>query len=159
MRKFLSYLVGSPQINLRGFNLFVMKLLIKLNRKCELLHQINQRLDGNVKRMCVYFGLQLPFTRSHRTSSIFSCGNIPLIANDEDTAELAKTYYPEVETRLWPDIEFRLKEIADEFDMLFNCQYWEPFVKRVLSHLSFAKKCTSYFALMVNRIKAINLPY
>ncbi len=63
--------------------------------------------------------------------------NIPLIANDEDTAELAKTYYPEVETRLWPDIEFRLKELADEFDVLFNCQYWEPSFKecfRTLFH-------------------------
>lgn len=54
---------------------------------------------------------------------------MPLFANDEETAELAKLYYPEVETRYWPDLEFRLQEIANEFDTLFNSQYWEPAFK------------------------------
>jgi teichoic acid glycerol-phosphate primase len=58
-----------------------------------------------------------------------SLWNIPLIVNDEETANLAKMYYPDVQIRLWPDIAFRLQEIADEFDTLVNCQYWEPSLK------------------------------
>ena len=58
-----------------------------------------------------------------------SLWNIPLIADDEETANLAKMYYPEVQTRFWPDMAFRLKEIANEFDTLVNCQYWEPALK------------------------------
>jgi len=57
---------------------------------------------------------------------------IPLLANDEETARIANLYYPEVETRLYPDIEFKLKDIAAEFDLLFNCQYWGPSFKDCL---------------------------
>lgn len=55
--------------------------------------------------------------------------NIPLITTEEETAALAKTFYPHVEIRHLPDIEFRMKDIAAEYDILFNCQYWGPSLK------------------------------
>ncbi len=111
-------------------------------------------MDGNVKGCAFIFDTNFHLHDQHCT--LASLLQIPLIANDENTAELAKTNYPEVETRLWPDVEFRLKELADQFDVLFNCQYWEPSFKECFEPY-FTKKCTSYFALTVNRIKAINL--
>lgn len=50
--------------------------------------------------------------------------NIPLIVSDEKNEELTRRYYPEVALRYWPDIEYRIKEIAEEFDVLFGCDYW-----------------------------------
>jgi CDP-glycerol glycerophosphotransferase (TagB/SpsB family) len=50
---------------------------------------------------------------------------------------MAQMYYPEVEVRCWPDLPFRLRDLAEEFDTLFNCQYWEPSFKecfRTLFH-------------------------
>lgn len=49
---------------------------------------------------------------------------IPLIISDEKNRERIAHYYPEVELRYRPDIEFRLQEIAEEFEGIFNCDYW-----------------------------------
>jgi hypothetical protein len=45
---------------------------------------------------------------------------------DDINAQLTARYYPEVHIRYWPDFEFRLKELGDEFDVLFDCSYWKP---------------------------------
>ena len=60
---------------------------------------------------------------------------LPLIVNDEEVAHLAQEFYPEVEVRFWPDLPFRLKQLCEEFDVLLNCQYWEPSFKECLRSL------------------------
>jgi hypothetical protein len=50
--------------------------------------------------------------------------NIPLIISDEKNKEITERYYPEVDIRYMPDLEFRLKEIGDAFDTLIGCDYW-----------------------------------
>ena len=59
-------------------------------------------------------------------SPLASLLEIPLILSDEKNVELATKYYPEVPLRYWPDLAFRLKEIGEEFDTLFECNYWIP---------------------------------
>src|SRR6185436_3813318 len=44
---------------------------------------------------------------------------------------LTAHYYPEVALRYWPDLEFRLPQIADEFDTILDCDYWRPEQKAV----------------------------
>ena len=65
------------------------------------------------------------------------CG-MPLILAKEENQALAAKYYPEVELRFWPDLEFRLKDLADEFDTLIECKYWAPHLKQ-LFHTCFKK--------------------
>jgi|SRR3989344_419360 len=55
--------------------------------------------------------------------------NIPLIVTEDENEHLARKYYPEVSVQLWPDLEFRLAEIAEQFDILFECKYWAPHLK------------------------------
>jgi CDP-glycerol glycerophosphotransferase (TagB/SpsB family) len=84
-------------------------------------------MGDNVKA-CAFVG-DSNFHLLDHIAPLASLWNIPLIANDEETANLAKMYYPEVQIRLWQDVAFRLQEIAEEFDTLLNCQYWEPSLK------------------------------
>src|SRR5262249_6986300 len=35
-------------------------------------------------------------------------------------------YYPEVTLRYIPDIEYRLKELSEEFSTVISCDYWHP---------------------------------
>jgi hypothetical protein len=60
---------------------------------------------------------------------------MPLLITEERTAELARHYYPWVEIRLMPDLEFRLAEIAEQFDVLFECKYWAPHLKSLFKNL------------------------
>jgi len=60
-----------------------------------------------------------------------SLHQFPLIVTEEENALLAAKYYPEVELRYWPDLEFRLKDLAAEFDTLIECKYWQPHVKQL----------------------------
>ncbi len=59
----------------------------------------------------------------------------PLLVTEEKNEELAKRYYPQVSTRFIPDLEFRLKEIAEQFDALFECKYWQPHLKLLFQTL------------------------
>jgi len=60
-----------------------------------------------------------------------SLHNFPLIVTEVENATLAAKYYPEVSLRYIPDLEFRLKELADEFDTLIECKYWAPHLKQL----------------------------
>lgn len=60
---------------------------------------------------------------------------IPLFIEEEKNFSLAKTYYPMVETHYIPDIEYRLGEIASSFEVLFECKYWDPQLKKIFAEL------------------------
>ncbi len=60
---------------------------------------------------------------------------IPLITTEEKNFELAKLYYPKVETHLVPDLEHRLGDLAERFDVLFECKYWQPHLKALFKQL------------------------
>lgn len=61
--------------------------------------------------------------------------NIPLITTEEKNFELAKTFYPKVKVNYLPDLEFRLKELAESYDMLVECKYWKPQLKQLFQEL------------------------
>lgn len=60
---------------------------------------------------------------------------IPLIATEEKTVSLAKTYYPHVHVEYEVDIEFKLASLGQRFDTLFQCQYWTPQLKTLFKEL------------------------
>ncbi len=60
---------------------------------------------------------------------------MPLIVTDELNYNLAKKYYPQVESRWMPDLEFRLGELAEQFDALFECKYFAPHLKNLFRKL------------------------
>ena len=51
---------------------------------------------------------------------------IPLIVSHEESALLTQRYYPGVSVRYVPDLEFRLKDLVEEFDGLIECDFWTP---------------------------------
>lgn len=57
--------------------------------------------------------------------------NMPLIVTEEENAILAAKYYPDVAVRYMPDLSFRLAELAQEFDTLYECKFWRPEFKAV----------------------------
>lgn len=60
---------------------------------------------------------------------------MPLITTEEINYALAQKFYPQIETRFIPDLEFRLGEIAKEFDVLYECKYWQPHLKLLFRQL------------------------
>ncbi len=60
---------------------------------------------------------------------------MPLILTEELNYQLASRFYPQIELRLIPDLEFKLKEIGEEFDTLFECKYWQPHLKTIFRDL------------------------
>ena len=48
---------------------------------------------------------------------------MPLITTEELNYTLALRYYPQVETKYIPDLEFKLSYLAEQFDVLFECKY------------------------------------
>ena len=60
---------------------------------------------------------------------------MPLIVTEEKNYALAKKYYPQVETRFIPDLEFNLSYLAKNFDALFECRYWYPHLKTLFQTL------------------------
>ncbi len=62
----------------------------------------------------------------------FQC---PLFVTEELNDELAKRFYPQVTVHFTPDLEFRLGDIAKEFDILFECKYWQPHLKLLFQTL------------------------
>jgi CDP-glycerol glycerophosphotransferase (TagB/SpsB family) len=55
--------------------------------------------------------------------------HMPLITTEKLNDELARLYYPQIEVRHMPDLEFQLSIIAKEYDALFECKYWTPQTK------------------------------
>ncbi len=60
---------------------------------------------------------------------------IPLLVTEPENLKLAEHYYPEVITRFQPDLEFHLKDLAEEFDALIECKYWAPHLKTLFQTL------------------------
>ena len=73
----------------------------------------------------------LDFHLFDHIAPLASMKQIPLIVTEPECAELCAKYYPEVTTKLYPDLEFRYKEIADQFDGLVHCRFWEPHMKEL----------------------------
>jgi hypothetical protein len=60
---------------------------------------------------------------------------MPLIVDDEKSYELARRYYPQVESRHRPNLEWNLRWLAEEFDALFECKYWPAHLKHLFREL------------------------
>jgi hypothetical protein len=60
---------------------------------------------------------------------------IPLITTEELNFTLAKHYYPQVTVHYLPDLEFKLQQLAEEFDALFECKYWQAHLKSLFRQL------------------------
>lgn len=60
---------------------------------------------------------------------------IPLLVTEEKNLQLAQLHYPETEICLMPDLEFRLKDLAERYDALIECKYWQPHLKALFKNL------------------------
>lgn len=69
---------------------------------------------------------------------------VPLITTEEKNWKLAQLYYPQIEHRFMPDMEFRLEEISAEFDTLIECKYFQPHLKWLFKTL-FNKEMNLFF--------------
>lgn len=86
-------------------------------------------------KRCAAFNTGPDFHLLDHIAPLAELMGMPLIVTEEGSGELARCYYPQVETRLMPDLEFRLAEIAEQFDVLFECKYWAPHLKTVFKNL------------------------
>ncbi len=86
---------------------------------------VNAKISFMISKSCA---LNVSFRSSFidHITPLASLLGIPLIVSDEKNASLSAHYYPEAKIRYWPDYEFRMKELADEFDALISCDYWGP---------------------------------
>lgn len=60
---------------------------------------------------------------------------IPLYTTEEENYRLARHYYPQVEHRFEPDLDFKLRSLAEEFDALFECKFWAAHLKNLFRDL------------------------
>jgi hypothetical protein len=60
---------------------------------------------------------------------------MPLIVTEEESLSLAARLYPGLELRYMPDLDVKLSCIAEEFDALFECKYWEINLKLLFQQL------------------------
>jgi hypothetical protein len=60
---------------------------------------------------------------------------MPLLVTEEKNFELACRYYPDVDAKLFPDLEYRLSDLAANYDALFECKYWQPHLKQLFRDL------------------------
>lgn len=82
---------------------------------------------------------------------------VPLITTEEKNFRLAKTFYPKIETLYIPDLEFRLKELADCYDILIECKYWKPHLKKLFRDL-YKKEMTFVFCSHGQSDKGFRFP-
>ncbi len=61
--------------------------------------------------------------------------NMPLFVTEEKNFDLATHYYPMVNTQYMPDLEHNLAFFAENFDVLFECKYWDPNLKKIFQDL------------------------
>lgn len=73
---------------------------------------------------CAGFNTGAEFHMLDHIAPLAELMRMPLITNEERNHELARHYYPQIETRYMPDLEYRLGEIAEQFDALFECKFW-----------------------------------
>lgn len=60
---------------------------------------------------------------------------MPLYIEEEKNFTLSSEYYPMVETHYLPDIEHKLPFFAKNYDTLFECKYWAPYLKQLFRDL------------------------
>lgn len=60
---------------------------------------------------------------------------VSLLTTEEKNFKLAKTFYPNIQVQYVPDLEFRLKEVAESYDVLIECKYWKPHLKKLFLEL------------------------
>jgi hypothetical protein len=84
---------------------------------------------------CAAFNTGTEFHMLDHIAPLAELMQMPLIVTEELNDQLARHYYPQVQTRLIPDLEFRLGEIAEQFDALFECKFWGTDLKALFQHL------------------------
>lgn len=84
---------------------------------------------------CAAFNTGTEFHLLDHIAPLAEVLSMPLITTEETNYQLARRYYPNVETRLMPDLEFQLGQIAEEFDALFECKYWGAYLKPLFQQL------------------------
>ena len=84
---------------------------------------------------CAAFNTGSDFHLLDHIAPLAAVMQMPLITVEEQNYELACRYYPQVQSRLMPDLESQLSVIAEEFDALFECKYWAPHLKTLFRKL------------------------
>ncbi|HSX10516.1 MAG TPA: CDP-glycerol glycerophosphotransferase family protein [Chlamydiales bacterium] len=84
---------------------------------------------------CAAFNTGTEFHMLDHIAPLAELMQMPLITTEEQNTDLARRYYPQVEVRYLPDLEFRLGEIAEQFDALFECKFWGADLKSLFHHL------------------------
>lgn len=84
---------------------------------------------------CAAFNTGSDFHLLDHIAPVAELMQMPLITTEERNYELALKYYPQVETRFRPNLEFELESIAEEFDALFECKFWAPHLKTLFRRL------------------------
>jgi len=60
---------------------------------------------------------------------------IPLLVTEETNLQLAKRFYPHVQTSLHEDLEFHLAYLAERFDCLIECKFWAAHLKNLFRNI------------------------
>ena len=84
---------------------------------------------------CAAFNTGPEFHALDHIAPLAALMDMPLITTEERNYELALRYYPQIEVRHMPDLEFQLALIAEQFDVLFECKYWAPHLKSLFHRL------------------------
>lgn len=78
---------------------------------------------------CAGFNTGSEFHMLDHIAPLAELMQMPLITTAEQNYQLACHYYPQIQVRFMPDLEFKLGEIAEQFDALFECKFWGPHLK------------------------------
>ena len=84
---------------------------------------------------CAAFNTGPDFHQLDHIAPLANAMKMPLILTEEKNFELAQRYYPITETEYFPDLEHRLSDLADRFEALFECKYWQPHLKSLFRDL------------------------
>jgi hypothetical protein len=84
---------------------------------------------------CAAFNTGPEFHMLDHIAPLAALMQMPLITTEEKNYHLACKYYPQVATYFLPDLEFRLGEITEQFDVLFECKYWGAHLKQLFQDL------------------------
>lgn len=84
---------------------------------------------------CAAFNTGTEFHMLDHIAPLAEILQIPLITTEPLNRDLSVRYYPQIETRFMPHLEFELKKIAEEFDGLIECKYWAPHLKSLFKEV------------------------
>lgn len=84
---------------------------------------------------CAAFNTGSEFHLLDHIAPLAELMQMPLFVTEEQNYDLARHYYPQVEVRLIPDLEFQLGAIAEQFDALFECKFWGTHLKSLFQQL------------------------